>query len=819
MTPLLEALYRIQSAGGAEAFLLDLALKGTAVLITGFLAVLALRRATAATRHLAWCATFGALVLLPALVAWAPALELAVVPGVDSRSSDLGTGEPSPHAGTAPPWRAGEDLASSRGGAGSAGAATSGGPAAARIEGTSGSPWARAGRWLAAAYLAGALALLGYLALGALRARSLRSGARRLDGQPGWRELLDALRSLVGVRRPVTLEATDRVAVPLAWGARRPRIVLPARAGAWDEAQRREVLLHELAHVARHDWLSQSLARVGCALFWFHPLVWIAARRLILEAERACDDRVLAAGADSCDYADRLLRVAGGARRVADASYAAVAMARRSDLATRIEAILDGRVRRGTPGRPAAVLLVAVLLAPVAALGPARIARAEAPAGPAAAPAPEAAPEPRSAGGDRDLDRDLDRDGETDADRVSSRDRDGVTERTGRASRGSGGPLPPLLAAAGSGDLAEVRRLLAERGTDPEVGVAGRGTPLIRAAAGGHVEIVRELLDAGADPDGTEVAGDWSREVQRSPLGAAARGGHLEVARLLLDRGATVDLAPPGDATPLILAARHGHPEMAEMLLDSSGGGADPNRTVPGDGAPLIAAAAAGEVEVARALLDRGADPDVWVEGDESPLFHAVGNGDREMVRLLLERGADPDAEWPGDGNALIQAAGGGRDDLVELLLEAGAEVDRGAVGDGNPLIQAAARGDAGTVRALLARGADPDAAVEGDGNPLIAAAAGGHLEVLRLLVESGGDVDRIVPGDENPLIQAAANGHLEVVRYLLERGADPNVRVVIPPNRWRPDGEVRTPLSMARRGGHEAVVRLLLESGAVPEP
>ncbi|MFP3940224.1 MAG: M56 family metallopeptidase, partial [Thermoanaerobaculia bacterium] len=450
MTPLLEALYRVQSAGGPEAFLLDLALKGSAVLITGFLAALALRRATAAARHLAWCATFGALVLLPVLVAWAPALELAVVPGVSSRASDLGrrqapplpgTGDPSPHAGTAPSWRVGEDLASSRGGAGPAGAEASGGPVAATVEGTSASPWARSGRWLAAVYLAGALALLGYLALGALRARSLRRGARRLESQPGWRELLDALRALAGVHRPVILEATDRVAVPLAWGARRPRIVLPARAGAWDGGQRREVLLHELAHVARHDWLSQTLARVGCALFWFHPLAWMAARRLILEAERACDDRVLEAGADSCDYADRLLRVAGSARRVPDASYAAVAMARRSDLATRIESILDGRTRRGAPGRPMALLMVAALLAPAAALGPARIARAGAAAGPAASPGGDVSPGLMAGAHERDRDEDTDRD----------------AERSSRTARPSGGSLPPLLAAAGSGDLAEVR--------------------------------------------------------------------------------------------------------------------------------------------------------------------------------------------------------------------------------------------------------------------------------------------------------------------------------------------------------------------------
>ena len=75
------------------------------------------------------------------------------------------------------------------------------------------------------------------------------------------------------------------------WGLLAPNVILlPADADSWGEDRLRAVLLHELAHIRRNDWESRLIAQIMCAVYWFNPLVWFAARRMQVEAERACDD-------------------------------------------------------------------------------------------------------------------------------------------------------------------------------------------------------------------------------------------------------------------------------------------------------------------------------------------------------------------------------------------------------------------------------------------------------------------------------------------------------------------------------------------------
>jgi hypothetical protein len=124
-------------------------------------------------------------------------------------------------------------------------------------------------------------------------------------------------------------------------------------APTWHEDDLSRAIIHELEHVRRGDWVSQCFARVVCACYWFHPLVWIGWRRMVLEAERACDDAVLRC-AEATAYADQLLALA---ERISNPpNWPLLTLANRTELAARIVAVLDSRQKRGRAGTVCLVL-------------------------------------------------------------------------------------------------------------------------------------------------------------------------------------------------------------------------------------------------------------------------------------------------------------------------------------------------------------------------------------------------------------------------------------------------------------------------------
>ena len=168
--------------------------------------------------------------------------------------------------------------------------------------------------WLFAIYGAGVALLLLRLALDILAANRLVREAR-----PS---------SLPGVL------ISDRATVPFAWGS----IVVPAGLPVSDA-----VLAHERAHLERGDVFMSVLARVACAVYWFHPLVWWAAARMRLEADRACDDAVLRSGFGEAGYAENLVSIA----RSFGPSTLAPGAVKRSQLEVRVLHILSATVNRG----------------------------------------------------------------------------------------------------------------------------------------------------------------------------------------------------------------------------------------------------------------------------------------------------------------------------------------------------------------------------------------------------------------------------------------------------------------------------------------
>jgi carboxyl-terminal processing protease len=131
----------------------------------------------------------------------------------------------------------------------------------------------------------------------------------------------------------------------MVWGLWRPTILLPDDAAGWPRDRLQVVLLHELAHIRRHDCLTQLLGQLARALYWFNPLAWLALRRLRIEQEQACDDSVLTQGYPGPDYAEHLLAVSVGYRSGARPAIA-LAIATPSKIERRLRCILDSSRNR-----------------------------------------------------------------------------------------------------------------------------------------------------------------------------------------------------------------------------------------------------------------------------------------------------------------------------------------------------------------------------------------------------------------------------------------------------------------------------------------
>ncbi len=166
-----------------------------------------------------------------------------------------------------------------------------------------------------------------------------------------------ACASLLGLRTPRLCRAD--VPVPMTWGWRHPVIALPLASADWPEDRLRSVLLHEMAHVKRRDWPGHRLADLACAVYWFHPLVWLTARRLRAESEAACDDLVLASGVSAPDYARHLLAIAQTLPPVSQSPHSAIAMAQTSRIERRLLMLLDTTQSRRTLTRR--ILIVALV--------------------------------------------------------------------------------------------------------------------------------------------------------------------------------------------------------------------------------------------------------------------------------------------------------------------------------------------------------------------------------------------------------------------------------------------------------------------------
>ncbi len=239
-----------------------------------------------------------------------------------------------------------------------------------------------------------------------LRLFALR-GRANVIVQPGWLTALAHAQRRMGFRHGTALLVSEELTSPVSWGIIRPVILLSEDA-LESPAVAEAIIAHELAHVARLDWLNLLLARIATALFWFNPLVWMLARAGHQLREEAADDAVLRADVPNTDYAALLV---GCARHEGSGMLLAAngVAPGKGSLSIRVRRILDQAAPR-SPARlawagscAAAAFVVAAPLAaftpvapqaPAAPAAPLAIAAPAAPVAPGHTSAPQAAPAP-----------------------------------------------------------------------------------------------------------------------------------------------------------------------------------------------------------------------------------------------------------------------------------------------------------------------------------------------------------------------------------------------------------------------------------------
>ncbi|KAI9797275.1 MAG: Ankyrin-2 [Piccolia ochrophora] len=357
-------------------------------------------------------------------------------------------------------------------------------------------------------------------------------------------------------------------------------------------------------------------------------------------------------------------------------------------------------------------------------------------------------------------------------------------------------------------------------------GLANTWTALHVASFKGHADVVRQLLDAGANIEAPTPQLGFRLE---TPLQLAAASGHRDVVHLLLDRNARIH-ADARSGTALARASRNGDELLVRLLLAYGASASSPGG---GGASPLQLAAQASHDGVVHALLDYGADINAC-QGGGTALQRACRRGNLSTVDLLLRQGADIEAfdlkNFPGSHGWLTPlqkaASRSSSADIVRTLLDHGANV-HGYTGPAQllapsnltPIQLAVARGDAGVAQLLRDCGArderHPHAVATQEAaqsatpdwlHGLLASAVSmGDVQAVAAVLDAGGDVECGGGGDgglsrcRTPLQLASANGFEPVVRLLLERGARVDA------------GTCRSSVEVAGRAGHRGVVELLI--------
>ena len=331
----------------------------------------------------------------------------------------------------------------------------------------------------------------------------------------------------------------------------------------------------------------------------------------------------------------------------------------------------------------------------------------------------------------------------------------------------------------------------------------GKLTPLINSINNKNENLVKILIDAGADVN------------MFNPLMYAIKNKQINIVKILLEAGANTNSE---DQALLKEACKIGNAEIVSLLLEK--GGVDIRR-LDGYENPLYLSFEFCHDEVFHLLLKHGADINYIIKKFRLPLRHLCENGKYNMIKTLLEAGMnaneamvhlkndyDSDSDECGEYEVFVPSISvvveNGSTDIVKLLIEHGADVSEKIREEDTLLCLAIRKGHVEVAKALIGAGANIDEPDNKGVTPLMLSIKGRHEDIFKELMARECD---IMTKDENQwraIHYAAGYGNDYMTKKLLEAGADVN------------DGSMRTsPLLLSVYESNIESFRVLIENGA----